>query len=202
MLPTAVRLELTILFLSAGRFSTFSIYSTPSYNSWNSQLHALLDTSSTSLIWDVRLPLTTISSSRSVSKIYGPNALSFPFTSTGAGHIRILSKFFPWSIEIGPKERAITASDVLHELYDLLHRDFDDAVWGMSDDNTKTATLRAKELRAPTEEKLKNVDLLAKRVIFQGLYRDEKFIKQRIQPGSQEVIETWLVEFTKPNKIS
>lgn len=137
-----------------------------------------------------------------MSKIYGPNALSFPVTSTGAGHVLILSKYFPWSIEIGPKERAITASDVLHELYDLLHKDLDDAVWGMSDENTRAAILRARDLRDPGDERLKNVDLLTKRVMFQGLYRDEKFLRQRIQPGSQQVVETWLVELTKPSKIS
>ncbi|KLO20328.1 hypothetical protein SCHPADRAFT_991716 [Schizopora paradoxa] len=186
---------------SSGRFSTFSIYSTPSYSSWNSQLHALLDSASTSLIWDVRCPLTTVSSSRSVSKIYGPNALSFPVTSSGAGHILLLSKHFPWSIEIGPKERAITASDVLHELYDHLHKDLDDAVWGMSDENTKAAIFRAKDTRDPIDVRLKNVDLLAKRVMFQGLYRDDKFIKQRIQPGCHQVVETWLVELGKPNKL-
>ena len=160
-------------------------------------MHTLLDVNSSPLIWDVRQPPTTLTARRSTSRIFGPNALSFPVTSSGSGHIRIISKDFPWSLEIGPKPRALTASEVLHHLYDLLQKPFDDSVWGAVDDGKRDVIEQAWKRREDDENKMKNVDWLGKRYMFKGIYRDEKFAAKRLTPGGTIVTETWVVSFVK-----
>lgn len=167
------------------------------YPGLTSQIHTLLDATSSPLIWDVRQPPTTLTAKSSTSRIFGPNALSFPVVSSGAGHIRIISKDFPWSLEIGPKSRALTATEILHHLYDLLQRPFDDAVWGTIDDNKRDIIERAWKRREEDENKMKNVDWLGKRYMFKGFCRDEKFAAKRLIPGGTTVSETWVVSFVK-----
>ena len=162
-----------------------------------SQMHSLLDSSYSSLIWDVRTEPKTLYLSDSASQFYGPNALSFPLTSTGTGHVRLYSTEFPWSIELGPKQRAINASEILHALYELLSRELDDTVWSLSDTEKRSSIERARKKRSP-DDQIRNVDWLGKRFMFKGLYRDDKFIQQRIHPGTAPVAETWLVAFAKP----
>ncbi|KAH8119054.1 hypothetical protein DFH11DRAFT_417682 [Phellopilus nigrolimitatus] len=186
---------------SSSRYSGFnsSIYSPQIFNSLPSQIHALCDATFTPLVWDVRQEPKTLYTSHSASRFFGPNALSFPLTSTGAGHICILSHDFPWTIELGPKSRAITASEMLHALFDLLNKNLDDIVWGMADTRAKARTERAwkRRLDADADAKLKNVDWLGKCYMFKGLYRDDKFAQQRLQPGTTPVSETWLVSFAE-----
>lgn len=156
----------------------------------------LLDETSCPIIWDVRQSPKTVSTSRIIAQPHEQNALSFPFTSTAAGHIRILSEHFPWSIELGPKSRAITASDALYALYDFLQKDFDDGIWGMLGGRTKDIE-RAWKRRSDTDEKPKNVDWLGKYYMFKGFYRDDSFVRRRLQPGASVISETWLVSFGK-----
>ncbi|THH05632.1 hypothetical protein EW145_g4646 [Phellinidium pouzarii] len=185
---------------SSSHYSGFNsaVYSRHSYDSLPSQVHALLDASTASLIWDVRHEPKTLNTSPSTSRFFGPNALSFPLTSTGAGHIRIYSPDFPWTIEIGPKPRAITASDALHALHELLNRNFDDTVWALADENMKASIERTRKKRTDSKDRLKNVDWLGNRYMFKGFYRDDAFVQHRLQPSTKPVSETWLVTFSKP----
>lgn len=163
------------------------------------QMHALLDSSCTSLVWDARTEPKCLTVSNKASQMYGPNALSFPLTSTGAGHIRIYSEQFPWCVEIGPKMRAITAAEALRAIFELLCKDLDETVWGIADDGLKVSIERAWARRKKIDPvtNLKNVDWLGKHVIFGGLYRDDAFVQRRTRPGTQPISETWLIAFTK-----
>lgn len=131
--------------------------------------------------------------------MYGPNALSFPLTSTGAGHIRIYSEQFPWCIDIGPKMRAITATEALRAIFDLLNTDLDEAVWGLASDDSKAGIERAwtRRKQANAGTAVKNVDYLGKHVVFRGFYRDDAFVQRRTRPGTQSISDTWLVAFAK-----
>ena len=145
----------------------------------------------------MRQPLDTLTSTQSISRIYGQNTLSFPLISNGSSHILILSKDFPWSIEIGPKTRAITASDALYAIKDLLHSDLDDTVWGLLDENKKHEIEKTWKKRPEPGDKPKNVDYLGKRFMFKGFYRDERYARQRMLPGSSEISDTWLLALGK-----
>ena len=111
----------------------------------------------------------------------------------------------PWTIELGPKSRALTASDVLYALYDLLQKDLDDVAWSLSDDATRGRIEKAWRRRTSTSSdpaiaggKPKNVDWLGKRVMFKGLYKDDKYAQERLRPGTGLASETWIVLFGKP----
>ena len=186
---------------SLGPYSGLPAVSYPSHPQYypgiSSHIHRLLDITSSPLIWDVRQLPNSLTVKRSTSHIFGPNALSFPVTSSGTGHIRIISKDFPWSLDLGPKKRALTASEILHGLFDLLQRPFDDAIWGAIDDSKRSVIERAWKRREEGEV-IKNVDWLGKRYIFKGFYRDEKFVAKRLVPGTSIVSETWVVSFAKP----
>ena len=203
----------------AGHYSGYNspVYAPRHFDSSPSQLHSILDTSCTPLIWDVRKPPKELSVARSASRVYGPHSLSFPLTSTASGHVVLLSKDFPWTIEIGPKNRAITAQDVLYAIYDKLQEDLDDVAWTFANRETQKDINRAWKRRLETcsvtpgssisdatskedkdkEDKPKNVDWLLKRFMFKGLYRDDRFAKKRLPPGSAFVPETWLVLFAR-----
>ncbi|KAI5120354.1 hypothetical protein M0805_009429 [Coniferiporia weirii] len=187
---------------SSGPYSHYSGYNSTVYarlphDSITSQVHALLDATCTSLIWDVRQEPKLLHTSDSASRFYGPNTLSFPLTSTGAGHVRIMSPDCPWTIELGPKSRAITASEALHALYELFSKDLDDTAWTLADESLKATIERARKRRTDTEERLKNVDWLGKRYMFKGFYRDENYTRQRLQPGATLIPETFLVTFAR-----
>lgn len=174
-----------------------AIYSSYFSNGPLSQLHALADAACSPLIWDVRIAPKALSISRLMSHTYGPHALSFPLTSSGAAHVRIVSEDFPWTIQIGPKSRAITVSDALLAIYDLLQKDLDEAVWALSDEETRASINRARRRRSETAEKCKNVDWLGRRYMFKGFYRDRNFSVRRLQPGAMDVAETFVVAFMK-----
>lgn len=180
------------------RYSGFNspVYA-QSHLEFSAQIHSLLDASATPIVWDVRQPLTTLTTSHSISRLYGQNALSFPLISNGSSHVLILSKDFPWSIEIGPKSRAITASDVLYAIYDLLHKDLDDTVWGLADDGKKDDIEKTWKKRPEPGDKPKNVDLLGKRFMFKGFSRDDRYARKRVLPGSSVVPDTWILSLGK-----
>ena len=46
-------------------------------------------------------------------------------------------------------------------------------------------------------DKPKNVDYLGKRFMFKGFYRDERYARQRMLPGSSEISDTWLLALGK-----
>lgn len=165
----------------------------------HAQIHGLLDAVSAPLVWDVRTQPKLLNTTETMPKhFYGSNTLSFPLTSSGAGHVRILSTNFPWVIIVGPKPRAITAGEALQSLYELLDNRLDATVWTLVDEQKKERIKRAKKKRSDCDDFLKNVDWLEKSYMFRGFYRDESIIQQILPPGSDNIPETWLVTFRTP----
>ena len=95
--------------------------------------------------------------------------------------------------------RAITASEALRAIFDLLNADLDEAAWGLADEDLKATVKRAWERRKrqDPDATLKNVDWLGKHIMFRGFYRDDAFVQRRNRPGTQPITETWVVAFTK-----
>ncbi|EJD03067.1 uncharacterized protein FOMMEDRAFT_156435 [Fomitiporia mediterranea MF3/22] len=176
-----------------------AIYATrnPPPSQPQSEIHSLLDASYTTLVWDVRVLPKEFKISRQETPLVGPNALSFPLTQAATGHVRIISQDFPWIIEIGPKQRGITAGEVLLALYELLNGRLDDFIWNVSDDHTRSRIVRAWKSRSDSGPVIKRVDFLGKRFIFKGLYRDEKYVQQNQRPDEASIPEIFLVAFAK-----
>lgn len=177
-----------------------AVYASEIYNGEekSSQIIDLLYVPKTSLVWDVRTEPRELRLSQLAShSAFCPNVLSFPLTSSASGHIRILSAYFPWSIEIGPKQRAITAGEVLHALYDLLNKDLEDVVWSLADDHRRASIVHAWKARSDCVSGIKRVDFLGRRTGFKGLYRDERFAQKRRRPDMADAPETVLVLFAR-----
>lgn len=161
-----------------------------------SQIHGLLDATSAPLVWDVRTQPKLLSTTETLPKhFYGSNTLSFPFLSSGSGHVRILSSEFPWAITLGPKSRALTAGEVLQAIYELLDKNLDNTAWVLCDEQKKVRIKRAKKKRTDVDDCVKNVDWLEKNYMLKGFYRDDAAAQQRLPPGSEEITETWMVSF-------
>ncbi|KAG9309264.1 hypothetical protein JVU11DRAFT_10748 [Chiua virens] len=115
--------------------------------------------------------------------------------------VRIISKAFPWSIDIRvPTGSVVTCGAIFEGLYAMLQEPIVDSEWGIvvHDKSRKETIEKAGKARNEKEMRLKRIDWLAETTAFKGLERDEEFEKKRRLPGSQACKETWLVKFGKP----
>ncbi|KAG1851946.1 hypothetical protein F4604DRAFT_1496062, partial [Suillus subluteus] len=112
--------------------------------------------------------------------------------------ILIISKAFPWSIVISaPTGSVITCGRILEELHKQLQRHIEGAEWAMVavDRTRKEAVEKAARSRQEKDKinRLKRIDWLGDKTMFEGLERDKEFEKKRHLPGSVSVAETWVV---------
>ncbi|KAF8550608.1 hypothetical protein OG21DRAFT_1419431, partial [Imleria badia] len=117
--------------------------------------------------------------------------------------IRIISKAFPWTVDIrAPAGSVITCSAIFEGLYAMLQEPIVDSEWGIVvNDKSKRETIeKAAKARHEKEKdvRLKRIDWLGETTAFKGLERDEEFEKKRLLPGSQGCKETWVIKFGKP----
>jgi hypothetical protein len=125
-----------------------------------------------------------------------PNTLA---TASGATHIRLICKAFPWSIDI-PLRKPVTCEEVWDALYKALQEDIKDSEWGFIVGDAKQQKViekaAKKRLEGTTGDKqLKRIDYLGDATVFRGLYKDEEFERVRLLPGENKCPETWVVKF-------
>jgi hypothetical protein len=123
--------------------------------------------------------------------------------SNGATHVRIISKAFPWSIEIMPKSPSgmpttVTLANFWDALFAGLHEPLEDSEWGLAVLDKKlmeTIEQGAKARKdAHGDTKFRRIDWLGDQVLIRGLEKDEEFIKLRLFPGAQPCAETWILK--------
>ncbi|KAF8828694.1 hypothetical protein HHX47_DHR3000278 [Lentinula edodes] len=114
-------------------------------------------------------------------------------------HIRLISKAFPWSIEI-KSTTPITCAAVWDALHSALQENIADSEWGMLAGEKKlreTIEKAAKKRgQSDADKALKRIDWLGDATIFRGLEKVEDFQKIRLLPGSDLVAETWVVKMS------
>lgn len=114
-------------------------------------------------------------------------------------HIRLISKAFPWSIEI-KSTTPITCEAVWDALHSALQENIADSEWGMLAGEKKlreTIEKAAKKRgQSDADKALKRIDWLGDGTIFRGLEKVEDFQKIRLLPGSDPVAETWVVKMS------
>ncbi|KAJ7072000.1 hypothetical protein C8F01DRAFT_1102141 [Mycena amicta] len=155
-------------------------------------LNPVLASDSTQVRYDVRkkaraeLPPQT----------YAPNRLLFA-TSSSASHIRLISKAFPWSIDI-TSSTPVTCEAVWDALYTALQQHIADSEWGIiiGDKKLRETIERAwrKRQESDGDTKVKRIDWLGSSTVFKGLDKMEEFTEMRLLPGAEPCAETWVVK--------
>ncbi|KAI9571776.1 hypothetical protein HD554DRAFT_2016645 [Boletus coccyginus] len=117
--------------------------------------------------------------------------------------IHIISKAFPWSVDIRPPAGSVvTCSAIFEALYAMLQEPIVDSEWGIvvNDKSKKETIEKAAKARQDKDKdaRLKRIDWLGETTAFKGLERDEEFEKKRSLPGTQARKETWVIKFGKP----
>ncbi|KAJ7141425.1 hypothetical protein C8R44DRAFT_659157 [Mycena epipterygia] len=128
---------------------------------------------------------------------YLPNRHLFAVAS-GATHVRLISKFFPWSIDV-MSNTPVTVEAVYDALHAALQQHLADSEWGIVVDNKKLretiekAAKKRVESDRDDDSRLKRIDWLGGSAFFRGLDKIEDFQELRLLPGAEPCAETWVV---------
>jgi len=120
-------------------------------------------------------------------------------TATQASHVRLISRDFPWLIEIKTGGLPVTCDNVWGALYAALQEPLADSEWGaLSHDLHKAKKVQKaakhRQLEIDRDKVLKRVDWVADNCIFRGLEKDDEFAKRRLAYVDSECDETWVVK--------
>ncbi|KAJ6476014.1 hypothetical protein C8R47DRAFT_1141987 [Mycena vitilis] len=156
-------------------------------------LNPILASDVTQVRYDVRKKART----EIPQQIYMPNHKVFATTSSAA-HVRLISKAFPWSIDV-MSNTPVTCDAVWDALYTALQQHIADSEWGMlvnTDKKLRESIEKAAKKRAEADgdTKLKRIDWLGSNTIFKGLDKMEEYTELRLLPGEDSCIETWVVK--------
>nr|GAT56000.1 predicted protein [Mycena chlorophos] len=126
--------------------------------------------------------------------IYAPNRGLFA-TSSSASHIRLISKAFPWSVEV-KSGVPITVEGIWDAIHTALQQHIADSEWGIiiSDKKLREAIEKAAKKRSETDADplLKRVDWLGTQTVFKGLDKFEEFTEMRLLPGMEPWVDRLL----------
>lgn len=119
--------------------------------------------------------------------------------------VRLVSRDFPWTIDIHPHVRSrvpyVTCGDILYGLYEYFWLDMDAVDWrfvlGLEEDQQK-AVKDTIELRIRGNGSVaKKIDWLVKKVLFRGLIKDDDFAQSLLPPGHQLYPYTYVVKLVE-----
>ncbi|KAF7315793.1 C2H2-type domain-containing protein [Mycena indigotica] len=119
--------------------------------------------------------------------IYAPNRMLFA-TASSASHIRLISKAFPWSIDI-MSSTPVTCEAVWDALHAGLQEHIADSEWGIivMDKKQRETIEKAwkKRIESDSDTMLKRIDWLGSNTVCKGLDRMEEFTEVRLLPGAE-----------------
>ncbi|KAL4078208.1 hypothetical protein V8B97DRAFT_2003458 [Scleroderma yunnanense] len=158
-------------------------------------LHPALAADTTHVRYDVRKAPSDGILFSTAAQLGSSSALS-----TSASSIRIISRAFPWTLDI---RAPVTCTAVFDGLYKMLQEPICDSEWGIVSllDKTRRETIeKAAKARMEKDKvkKLKRIDWLGDMTAFKGLEKDDEFEKKRLLPEALACPETWIVKFGKP----
>ncbi|KAF8199793.1 hypothetical protein K438DRAFT_1822538 [Mycena galopus ATCC 62051] len=164
----------------------------PGFSAKYPNLHPILASDSTQVRFDVRrkaqheIPPVTYTTVRGLFA-----------TASSSAHIRLISKAFPWTIDIVSKA-PVTIEAVWDALHIGLQQPILDSEWGfiIGDKKLRESIEKAAKKRADSDNEpgLKRIDWLGGNTIFKGLDRIEDFAELRLLPGTEPCTETWVVK--------
>ncbi|KAJ7282898.1 hypothetical protein C8J57DRAFT_1499859 [Mycena rebaudengoi] len=104
-------------------------------------------------------------------------------TASSASHIRLISKSFPWSIDV-MSNTPVTCEAIWDALYAALQQHLADSEWGLAiGDKKQRDTIEKsarKRMETDPDTKYKRIDWLGNNTIFKGLDRLEEFQELRL----------------------
>jgi len=112
----------------------------------------------------------------------------------------LISKDFPWSIDINARGNPITCDNIWTALHVALQEPIVDSEWGViSVDKDRMrkverAAKRRQEVEKDRSKKLKRIDWLMEGFVFKGLEKDEEFAKRRLAYKDEEYPEVLIVK--------
>jgi hypothetical protein len=117
-------------------------------------------------------------------------------TAIPAHHMYLVSKAFPWSIDILSPSVPLTCEAVWDALYEALQKPITDSEWG--------SFIRVKRIRKTVEQAarkrgdrvLRRIDYLGESTVFRGLEKANDFQRMRLLPGTEARWETWVVKMS------
>lgn len=117
----------------------------------------------------------------------------------GVTHLRLISKAFPWTIDI-VSQGPITCEAVWDALFTGLQELIADSEWGLivGDKKRRETVEKAAKKRCEAEgiadKRLRRIDYLGDATFFKGLEQEDDFMKARLLPGEQGCPDTWMVK--------
>ncbi|KAF9654019.1 hypothetical protein BDM02DRAFT_3107236 [Thelephora ganbajun] len=133
-----------------------------------------------------------------------PNATYYAYrhahaTVTQTSHVRLISKDFPWSIDIKTNGHPVTCDDIWNALHAALQQPLADSEWGaLSHDPSRAKKVqkaaKQRQFEVDKDKGLKRVDWVAENFILRGLEKDDDFAKRRLAYVDSDCEETWVVK--------
>lgn len=152
-------------------------------------VHSLLATE-TNAIFDARLAPSTILPSSEVAE---------PATSNSTRHLRIISRDFPWTLEVSNRKQSVlSCADVFSAIYVGLSVPLTSSEWTLADDTKKSSIIRANRNRrggSVSLGRLRRIDWLGSKVYFKGLTKDDGLGRERLLPEDELWPDTWVIKF-------
>ncbi|KAJ7451742.1 hypothetical protein B0H11DRAFT_875032 [Mycena galericulata] len=118
-------------------------------------------------------------------------------TANSSSHVRLISKSFPWSIDV-VSNTPVTCEAIWDALHAALQQHLADSEWGIviGDKKLRDTIEKAakKRVESDADSRLKRIDWLGGQTIFKGLDKIEEFQELRLLPGAEDCPETWVVK--------
>ncbi|KAF9073657.1 hypothetical protein BDP27DRAFT_1318667 [Rhodocollybia butyracea] len=151
----------------------------------------MLAADSTTLKLDLRQRAQLSMNASTFYAYSGVYALAMP-----VHHIHLVSKAFPWSIDIKSPTVPLTCEAVWNALYAALQEPIADSEWGFFVGERKIRETIEKAAKKRGDKVLKRIDYLGESTVFRGLEKADEFQRMRLLPGTEVCTETWVVKMS------
>lgn len=120
-------------------------------------------------------------------------------------HMRVISEYFPWTIDIKVTSQdiyGVRVRDVWKNLYTELQKPIGDSEWAilglqnLVSPDKRESILRAAQRRGDNTKTPRRIDWLGSRTKFCGLYKDEKTDERLLLPSASACPDTWVANFS------
>ncbi|EIN11771.1 hypothetical protein PUNSTDRAFT_131926 [Punctularia strigosozonata HHB-11173 SS5] len=121
-------------------------------------------------------------------------------------HIRLISKNFPWTIDIVhskkiylPSPEPVSCAYMWEKLYQALQSPLEAGEWALiSEDEEKATAIKEAAAERATrdgDQHIKRIDYLRGHTMFRGLKKNEELEQRILLPGEEVCAQTWVVKF-------
>ena len=114
-------------------------------------------------------------------------------------HARFVCRDFPWPVEI--RDEWVTCGVVWEKIYHTLQEYITETEWAMASDAQRHKIERAVRFREAEsgnrDLKPRRIDWLGETTVFNGLQKDNRFVREVSIPGKKENMDTWVIRLAR-----